>query len=186
MSLTPGTRLERPEQVFDLRIDQIGRAEREPGLMLLPLVEENVVPRRRLQHVRAWPRVIDSRGKIFRAPPEDSQDGLLVGDPIAPGVVRGRAKVLHAPYEKTLEQGEILVTRASDPGWTPIFINAAGVVLEIGGALQHGAVIAREYGLPCVSGLDGVMERICDGQMIEVDGSNGVVRLDVPDQERTA
>ena len=172
-------RLERPEQVFDLRIDQIGRAEREPGLMLLPLVEENVAPRRRLQHVRSWPGVIDSRGKIFRAPPEDSQDGLLVGDPIAPGVARGRAKVLHAPYEKTLEQGEILVTRSSDPGWTPIFINAAGVVLEIGGALQHGAVIAREYGLPCVSGLDGVMERICDGQMIEVDGSNGVVRLDV-------
>ncbi|MDE0349867.1 MAG: PEP-utilizing enzyme, partial [Gammaproteobacteria bacterium] len=69
------------------------------------------------------------------------------------------------------------VTRASDPGWTPIFVNAAGVVLEVGGPLQHGAVIAREYGLPCVSGLDGVMDLIEDGQMIEVDGSAGVVRI---------
>ena len=120
--------------------------------------------------------MIDSRGRIFRAPLDDTGDGLI-GDPIAPGVVRGPAKVLHAPYEKPLLKGEILVTRSSDPGWTPIFINAAGVVLEVGGALQHGAVIAREYGLPCVSGLDGVTEMIHDGQMIEVDGSNGVVRL---------
>ena len=91
--------------------------------------------------------------------------------------MRGRAKVLHAPYEKPLEEGEILVTRASDPGWTPIFFNAAGVVLEVGGPLQHGAVIAREYGLPCVSGLDGVTKLVEDGQMIEVDGSNGIVRI---------
>ena len=82
--------------------------------------------------------------------------------------------------------GSILVTRASDPGWTPIFINAAAVVLEVGGALQHGAVIAREYGLPCVSGLDGVTEVIEDGQMIEVDGSNGVVRVVAPQPELPA
>ena len=94
----------------------------------------------------------------------------------------GALKVLHTPYEKPLRRGEILVTRASDPGWTPIFINAAGVVLEVGGALQHGAVIAREYGLLCVSGLDGITETIRDGQIIEVDGSAGVVRL-VLDEE---
>ncbi len=169
-------RLEDPNQIFDLRIEEIARAEREADLELLPLVEKNLEPRRKLEHVKSWPRVIDSRGRIFRAPLDDTGDGLI-GDPIAPGVVRGPAKVLHAPYEKPLLKGEILVTRSSDPGWTPIFINAAGVVLEVGGALQHGAVIAREYGLPCVSGLDGVTEMIHDGQMIEVDGSNGVVRL---------
>ncbi len=100
-----------------------------------------------------------------------------MGDPIAPGVVRGKAKVLDEPYAKPLEKGEILVTRASDPGWTPIFINAAGVVLEVGGPLQHGAIIAREYGLPCVSGLDSVTDLIVDGQLLEVDGTNGVVRI---------
>ena len=91
--------------------------------------------------------MIDSRGKIPQAPLAETEDGL-VGDPIAPGTVRGPAKILHAPYEKPLEKGEILVTHASDPGWTPIFINAAGVVLEVGGALQHGAVIARGIRTP--------------------------------------
>ncbi len=85
--------------------------------------------------------------------------------------------MLHSPYEKPLEKGDILVTRATDPGWTPIFMNASGVVLEIGGALQHGAIIAREYGLPCVSGVDGATEAVADGQMIEVDGSNGIIKL---------
>ena len=178
-------RLEHAAQVFDLRIEELARAEREPDLDVRALVARNLEPRKKLGRVTSWPRVIDSRGKIFRAPPDEAEDGL-VGDAIAPGVVRGRAKVLRAPYEKPLLKGEILVTRASDPGWTPIFINAAGVVLEIGGALQHGAVIAREYGLPCVSGLDGVTETIRDGQMIEVDGSAGVVRLAVPDEERAA
>ena len=176
-------RLEDPSQIFDLGIDEIARAERELDLELLPLVLENLAPRRKLEHVKSWPRVIDSRGRIFRATQDSVGDGLI-GDPIAPGVARGPAKVLHEPYEKPLEKGEILVTRASDPGWTPIFINAAGVVLEVGGALQHGGVIAREYGLPCVSGLDGVTERVHDGQMIEVDGSNGVVRLLTPNPEQ--
>lgn len=177
-------RLESVNQVFDLRIEEIARAEREFDLDVLALVARNLEPRKKLKHVKSWPRVIDSRGKIFRAPPGDSEDGF-VGDAIAPGVVIGKAKVLHAPYEKPLRKGEILVTRASDPGWTPIFINAAGIVLEVGGALQHGAVIAREYGLPCVSGLDGITETIRDGQIIEVDGSAGVVRL-VLDEEQTA
>ena len=176
-------RLEDPHQIFDLKIEQIARAERDPDVELIPLVLKNLEPRRRLEHVKSWPRVIDSRGRIFRAPSDDTADGL-VGDPIAPGVVRGPAKVLHEPYEKPLNKGEILVTRASDPGWTPIFINAAGVVLEVGGALQHGGVIAREYGLPCVSGLEGITEKVQDGQMIEVDGSNGVVRLIAPNPEQ--
>ena len=101
----------------------------------------------------------------------------MVGQAVAPGVIRGIVNVLHSPYEKPLNKGEILVTRATDPGWTPLFMNASGVVLEIGGALQHGAVIAREYGLPCVSGVEHAVMNIPDGAMIEVDGSNGIVRL---------
>ena len=117
-------------------------------------------------------------GAACRATASQTDDeNALVGDPIAPGVVRGKTKVLDEPYAKPLEKGEILVTRASDPGWTPIFINAAGVVLEVGGPLQHGAIIAREYGLPYVSGLDSVTDVIVDGQLLEVDGTNGVVRI---------
>lgn len=73
------------------------------------------------------------------------------------GPMGGTANVLLSPYEEPLNKGEILVTRSADPGWTPLFMNAGGVVLEIGGALQHGAVIAREYGLPCVSGVDNAL-----------------------------
>jgi pyruvate,water dikinase len=91
--------------------------------------------------------------------------------------VQGRVKVLNHAGEKPLLPGEILVARATDPGWTPLFINAGGILLEIGGALQHGAVVAREYGIPCVSGLDDATHRLQDGQLVEVDGSNGIVRI---------
>jgi phosphoenolpyruvate synthase/pyruvate phosphate dikinase len=91
--------------------------------------------------------------------------------------VQGRVKVLQRADEKPLLPGEILVARVTDPGWTPLFIHAGGIILEIGGALQHGAVVAREYGIPCVSGLTGATELLKDGQMVEVDGSNGIVRI---------
>ncbi len=71
----------------------------------------------------------------------------------------------------------ILITKATEPSWTPIFTNAAGVIMEIGGPLQHGGIIAREYGIPCVSGLSGIMDIINDGDLVEVDGTNGVVRI---------
>lgn len=169
-------RLSDKHQIFDLTPTQISQAQADSTLELTPIIEANLASRAKLDRVNDWPRVIDSRGTIIRGARPESADGL-VGDPIAPGVVRGRANVLREPYEKPLLEGEILVTKASDPGWTPIFINAAGVVLEVGGALQHGAIIAREYGLPCVSGLDNATTIILDGQLIEVDGSNGIVRI---------
>ncbi len=69
------------------------------------------------------------------------------------------------------------MTHASEPAWTPIFINASGVVLEVGGLLQHGAIIAREYGIPCVSGLREATHVIKDGDLLEVDGTSGIVRI---------
>ena len=109
--------------------------------------------------------------------PQSRRGGELSGVPISPGVVQGRVKVFQHATDKTLLPGEILVARATDPGWTPLFINARGIILEIGGALQHGAVVAREYGIPCVSGLDDATSKLKDGQLVEVDGSNGIVRI---------
>ena len=97
--------------------------------------------------------------------------------PRSAGVVRGRIKVLHWPEEKPLLRGEILVARATDPGWTPLFVNASAVILEIGGMLQHGALVAREYGLPCVSGVSNATNLWADGTWVEVDGGSGVIRL---------
>ena len=96
---------------------------------------------------------------------------------VSPGVVTGPVKVLRDPHEKPVNKGDVLVAYTTDPGWTPLFVNAAAVVLEIGGVLQHGAVVAREYGKPCVVGIDRLMSRLHDGQRVEVDGTAGVVRL---------
>ncbi|MCP4360054.1 MAG: hypothetical protein GY796_18775 [Chloroflexi bacterium] len=170
-------RLDEAAQVFDLTVDQLTQAQTDASLDLRATAAENLAPRAKQAKVQEWPRVVDSRGKIFRVERTAVNEGELVGDPIAPGVVRGIANVLHEPYEKPLNKGEILVTRATDPGWTPLFMNADGVVLEVGGALQHGAVIAREYGLPCVSGINGATISIPDGVMIDVDGSNSIVRI---------
>jgi phosphohistidine swiveling domain-containing protein len=75
-----------------------------------------------------------------------------------------------------VEKGDVLVAYTTDPGWTPLFVNAAAVVLEVGGVLQHGAVVAREFGKPCVVGIDRVVERLSDGEVVEVDGTAGTVR----------
>ncbi len=176
-SLVQDGRLDHPQQAFDLTMDEFDRALIDPSLDLRALAEKNTRFLRRLGHVRGFPRVIDSRGKILRPPRKEVREGELAGDPISPGTVLGRAKVLHQPDEKPVLPGEILVTRTTDPGWTPLFLNAAGIILEVGGMLQHGALVAREYGKPCVSGLENATEVLQDGQMVELDGTNGIVRL---------
>ena len=70
-----------------------------------------------------------------------------------------------------------MVARATDPGWTPLFLNAAGIILEVGGLLQHGALVAREYCKPCVAGIDGAVDRFQDGQLVELDGTSGIIRF---------
>ena len=176
-------RLDRPEQIFDLTIADIDQAQTHPGLDLRSLAQERVRLINKIKKSHLVARVIDSRGKIYNPPRQAGAAGELSGVPISPGVVQGRVKVLRTANEKKLLPGEILVARATDPGWTPLFINAKGIILEIGGALQHGAVVAREYGIPCVSGLDNVTSLLKDGQLVEIDGSNGIVKVldgDIP------
>ncbi len=170
-------RLDRPEQIFDLTIADIDQAQTDPGLDLRSLAQERAFLINRIKKSHLVARVIDSRGKIYVPPRLAAAAGELSGVPISPGIVQGRVKVLRNASEKILLPGEILVARATDPGWTPLFINAKGIILEIGGALQHGAVVAREYGIPCVSGLDNVTSFLKDGQLVEIDGSSGIVKV---------
>ena len=104
----------------------------------------------------------------------------LVGRPVSSGVARGPARLITHPNEfERLQTGDILVTTSPDPGWTPIFDTVAGLVTERGGQLSHSAVVAREYGLPAVSGIPGLLNLIQEGEMLLVDGTQGVVvRLD--------
>jgi pyruvate,water dikinase len=169
-------RLASVEQIFDLHLEEIAKAQNDSEFLLTEAIAKNLEPYQLVSHVKNWPTNIDSRGKIHYPEQKMSGEGF-VGESISIGIIRGRAKVLHAPYEKPIEPGEILVTHATEPAWTPIFINAAGVVLEIGGILQHGAIIAREYGIPCVSGIREATQMIQDGDLLEVDGTNGIVRI---------
>ncbi len=93
-------------------------------------------------------------------------------------MVTGVARVILDPTGAYLEPGEILVAPSTDPGWTPLFLTAGGLVMEMGGSISHGAVVAREYGIPAVVGVLGATERIHTGQRITVDGSNGIISLE--------
>ncbi len=121
--------------------------------------------------------MFDSSGRILRPPPREGKPNELAGMAVSPGSVTGPVKGLRNPRDKPVEKGDVLVAYTTDPGWTPLFVNAAAVVLEVGGILQHGAVIAREYGKPCVAGVDRVVSQLRDGQTVEVDGTAGVIRL---------
>jgi len=170
-------RLDTVEQIFDLSIEQVDAAQGNQSLDLRALARENTVFLKKLKRVARPPTLIDSRGFIPRPPAQSVREGEHAGVAISSGIVRGRVKVLHTPNEKPFLKGEILVARATDPGWTPLFINAAGVILEVGGVLQHGALVAREYGLPCVAGIDHATDLWKDGTLVEVDGSTGIVRI---------
>ena len=102
-------------------------------------------------------------------------DGALRGTPASPGTVTAKARVILDPTGARLEPGEILVAPSTDPGWTPLFLTAGGLVMEMGGAMSHGAVVAREYGIPAVVGAPDATERIVTGERITVDGSAGTV-----------
>jgi pyruvate,water dikinase len=103
-------------------------------------------------------------------------DGLI-GTPASAGTVTARARVVLDPVGAYLEPGEILVAPSTDPGWTPLFLTAGGLVMEMGGANSHGAVVAREYGIPAVVGAADATRRIETGQQITVDGASGLVRI---------
>ena len=106
------------------------------------------------------------------------QGSVLTGLPSSPGRVTGIARVLYSPQEGArLQPGEILVAPSTDPGWTPLFLLAAGLVMETGGYLSHGAIVAREYGIPAVLNIPLATQRIPDGSTILLDGAQGVVQL---------
>jgi pyruvate,water dikinase len=125
------------------------------------------------------PRVLTSDGEVvagvYRR--DDVPAGALVGVPVSAGTVEGRARVILDMADADLEPGDILVTAYTDPSWTPVFVTIEGLVTEVGGVMTHGAVIAREYGLPAVVGVEQATRLIQDGQRIRVHGTEGYVEL---------
>jgi rifampicin phosphotransferase len=125
------------------------------------------------------PRVLTSDGETIAGAyrRDDLPTGALVGLPVSAGIIEGRARVILDMADADLEPGDILVTAHTDPSWSPLFVAITGLVTEVGGLMTHGAVIAREYGLPAVVGVEHATQLIHDGQRIRVNGTDGYIEI---------
>lgn len=163
-----------PTDISMITIDDARRGLE--GQDLHPLVEANRAEYDRELQRRHVPRLLLSDG----TEPEALGSGAageadLVGSPASSGIVTARARVILDPVGAQLQQGEILVAPSTDPGWTPLFLIAGGLVMEMGGSNSHGAVVAREYGIPAVVGVRDATTRIRTGDVITLDGASGTV-----------
>jgi pyruvate,water dikinase len=165
------------EDIFYLRLDELRDAVRTNH------VDDQLI-RQRKDAFRSYqaltpPRVLTSDGEAIAGAyrRDDLPAGALVGLPVSAGTIEGRARVILDMAEADLEAGDILVTAYTDPSWTPLFVAIKGLVTEVGGLMTHGAVIAREYGLPAVVGVEHATRLIRDGQRIRVHGTDGYVEL---------
>jgi len=131
-------------------------------------------------NARSWPEIIKDGREIYlkKDGQEDAPDGVLLGVSGSPGQVTGVSRIIRQPEEfHKLKQGDILVAPFTNPVWTPLFAVAGGIVTEVGGILSHGAIVAREYGIPAVMSVPGATKLIAKGQEVTVDGDNGLVYL---------
>ncbi len=176
--LVEAGRLEKAEDIFFLTLPEAREAVN--GKDMRPLVRERRASYEYELKRRHIPRVLLSDGTepTGELASGETSDGALRGTPASAGKVTAKARVVMEPAGARLEPGEILVAPSTDPGWTPLFLTAGGLVMEMGGSMSHGSVVAREYGIPAVVGVHGATTRIATGQRITVDGSNGVVVIE--------
>ncbi|NOY99159.1 MAG: phosphoenolpyruvate synthase [Chloroflexi bacterium] len=173
--------LEKPDDLFFLylrELDEIA-ARRTVPAETRETIRERRAARAREMRRKQLPRVLLSDGTAYyegmRAASGDAE--AIVGDPVSPGVVEGTVRVVLNPHETKLEHGEILVCPGTDPAWTPLFLAAGGLVMEVGGMMTHGSVVAREYGIPAVVGVHQATTRLETGQKIRVNGSTGEITI---------
>ncbi|OEF97135.1 PEP/pyruvate-binding domain-containing protein [Desulfuribacillus alkaliarsenatis] len=143
---------------------------------LLDIVEKNKEEYQRELARPMPPRLLISTGESVYSAVETAGDNAYVGVPVSPGVYEGRVKVLKNPLEgNKLEKGDILVTSATNPAWTPLFLKIGALIMETGGPISHGSVVAREYGIPAVVGVVAATSELKDGQIVRVNGETGSV-----------
>ncbi len=177
--------LARPDDIFFLHFEELTGENEERGTRneelgrgrdwrALVAQRRQIYERERLR--RQVPRILLSDGTaFFEGLGADSGDGALSGSPVSPGVVEGVVHVVFDPRDAQLAPGEILVCPGTDPSWTPLFLTAGGLVMEVGGLMTHGSVVAREYGIPAVVGVHEATKRLQTGQRVRVDGTAGRV-----------
>ncbi|MFC9432173.1 rifamycin-inactivating phosphotransferase [Nocardia sp. NPDC057030] len=176
-SLVAAGVLGEPEDIFYLRFDELAEVVRTRSASA-ELIDERKAAFRTYQTLTA-PRVLTSDGETVTGAyrRDDLPAGALPGMAVSAGTIEGRARVVADIAQADLDADDILVTAYTDPSWTPLFVAIKGLVTEVGGLMTHGAVIAREYGLPAVVGVEHATELIRDGQRIRVNGTDGYVEL---------
>ncbi|HVH01207.1 MAG TPA: PEP-utilizing enzyme [Miltoncostaeaceae bacterium] len=169
--------LREEEDIFSLTFQELADVVRTNQ------VDDQLI-RRREDAFRSYealtpPRVLTSDGEVIAGEyrRDDLPAGALVGLAVSAGTIEGRARVILDMADADLEAGDILVTAFTDPSWTPLFVAITGLVTEVGGLMTHGAVIAREYGLPAVVGVEHATRLIRDGQRIRLHGTDGCVEI---------
>lgn len=176
--LTAAGLLERVDDIFFLRYEQLAALARGEAVDARAIVRQNRRSYERELLRKQVPRLLLSDGRAFYegvAAAAADGDGVLIGSPVSPGVVEGVVHVVFDPRTAQLAPGEILVCPGTDPAWTPLFLSAGGLVMEVGGLMTHGSVVAREYGIPAVVGVHEATQRLKTGQRVRVDGSAGRV-----------
>lgn len=172
--------LEHPEDIFWLSLPEIKE------VLISQNLDRSIIARRqekfRQDEKLTPPRALTSEGEIISVKPGiQVPPGAFAGSPVSAGTVEGRARVILKLEDAKMEKGDILVTPYTDPAWTPLFPLAAALVTEVGGLMTHGAVVAREYGIPAVVGVDNATRVIKNGEQIRVDGTQGIVTILEPD-----
>ena len=168
-------RISQTEDVFFVTVKDI-----QSGADLKETVEQNKQEYQRELARPAPPRLLTSTGEAVYSSAGAVGDDSFLGVPVSPGVYEGRVKVLANPLEgNKLERGDILVTTGTNPAWTPLFLKIGALVMETGGPISHGSVVAREYGIPAVVGVTAATSMLQDGQMIRVNGETGIIEIDI-------
>lgn len=166
-----------PDDIFFVPLNELRRWACGETLDLKAIAAaERAVYERELARKQV-PRLLLSTGETFYGGMGEEHAHDLVGDAVSPGVAEGTVRVVLNPQGIRLESGEILVCPSTDPGWTPLFLMAGGLVMEMGGLVTHGSVVAREYGIPAVVGVRQATERLKTGQRVRIDGSAGRVTV---------
>lgn len=172
--------LDSADDLFFLRLKELKVLAKDAPGNWRRLVQLRRAAYQREQRRQPIPRLLLSDGSAFVAGStltSGPEGGLLIGSGVSPGTVEGTARVVFDPASPDLQPGEILVCPGTDPSWTPLFLAAGGLVMEVGGMMTHGSVVAREYGIPAVAGVARATEMLRSGQRLRLDGSNGRVAL---------
>ncbi len=173
--------IQQPDDLFYLYLDELYALAAGEQRDWQQLVADRRAKREREMGRKRIPRLLLSDGRAFyeggRIETAVAEANTIVGSPVSPGIVEGVAHVVFNPHESQLEPGEILVCPGTDPAWTPLFLAAGGLITEVGGLMTHGSVVAREYGIPAVVGVNHATTQIKTGQKIRVDGSQGTITL---------